>query len=126
MSEYHAIHYLEIGDKYELVCDIRYEFTPGDPGVRYYPDGTGCPPISPELEILEVTVESVGFWTWMGPNDPMWPCLVYPCLDRNWLEDRGWASMVDEIARRLLDDMAFDCESAFYHKLIDEAECRDE
>lgn len=124
MSEHYAIHCLEIGDKYELLCDIRYEFTHGDPGVRFYPDGSGCPPISPEIEVLEVTVESVDFWTWVVEAGV--PCLVYPCLDRNWLENRGWASMVDEIARRLLDDMAFDCTSAFYHKLVDEAECRDE
>jgi hypothetical protein len=124
MSEHYAIHCFRIRDKYELDCDIQYGFTPGDPGVRYYPDGSGCPPTPPEIEILKVTVKSVDFWMWVVEEGV--PCLVYPCLDRDWLEDRGWATMVDEIARRILDDMAFDCESALYCKLVDEAEYRDE
>jgi len=122
MSKHRSVYCLELGARgNELDCTVYYGFTPSDPGVRYYPDGSGCPPTSPEIEILEVKVESVDLWMW--EDDDGVPCLGYPCLDRDWLEDRGWAAMVDEIAFRVLDDMAFDCESDFYRKLVDEVEC---
>jgi len=123
MSDHYTTYCLEVG-KYELDCDVDYQYTPGDPGVRYYPDGSGCPPTPPEIEILGVSVEGVlndNWWEWVKPDDPRYPCLVYPSLDRAWLEDRGWAGVVDEIARRELDNLAAG-DSDFYYKLVYEAE----
>ena len=117
MSTHYTVHCIELGKRdNELDCTVKYRFTPGDPGVRYYPDGSGCPPTPPEIEVLEVKVEAVDLWMWEDVDG-------VPYLDRDWLEDRGWAAMVDEIARRKLDDMAFDTDSDFYRKLVDEAEC---
>lgn len=120
MSIHYITHCLELGSRgNEFDCSIVYEFTPGDPGVRYYPDGSGCPPIPPEIKVIGVKVKSVDVWIWA--NNGGVPCLVYPRLDRDWLENRGWATMVDEIAQRKFDEMSFDHESDFYLKLVDEA-----
>ena len=34
--------------------ELNYDYTPGDPGVMYHPDGSGTPPSGPEIEINEV------------------------------------------------------------------------
>jgi len=121
MSQYETSYCVTIGDKYELECNVRYGFTPADPGVRYYPDGSGCPPTPAEVEVLEVEVETLFYPEWTRPGDPLHPCLVYPTIDRDWFVDRGWDKWIDEIAFRVLDAMAWD-DTDFCRKLVDEAE----
>lgn len=94
---------------YELECSIEYRFTPGDPGVRYYPDGSGSPPTPPEVELISVKVEEI------------YPSWVQYTLDKLWLRDRGWDVWANEIAWQILDDLLQD-DTDFYYKLVDEAE----
>ncbi len=81
---------VRIGDRI-FVCDIRYYYLPGDPGVRYYPDGTGCPPTGPEIYIHKVTVNAIYL-------------LDTTYVDREWLETSGWAAWADNTAWDKIDN----------------------
>jgi len=93
---------------YELECIVEYEFTPGDPGVRCYPDGSGCPPTPPEIEIISVEVEVI-YPNWIG-------CTI----DKLWLKDRGWDVDASRIARRIIEQ-ELEEDSRVYCTLLAEA-----
>jgi hypothetical protein len=69
-----------------ITCNVDFAYTPGDPGVRYYPDGSGCPPTPPEIDLHAVFVQAVDF------------------VDRSWLVKRGWAAWADNMAFCAVED----------------------
>lgn len=106
MSHYRTTYCIDVG-KYELECDVYYMYTPGDPGVRYYPDGSGCPPTSPKVELIHVNVYAM-----YGSDEFV--------INQSWFIERGWDVWINDIASRIFDDLMDD--TNFYHKLIDEIE----
>jgi len=66
----------------ELCYRVTYEYLPADPGVRYYRDGSGCPPTPEEIIIRDAECVSI---TLCGGVE----------IDRQWLVSRGWAAVVD-------------------------------
>lgn len=49
-----TIHWTDDTDEDEATYEIAYRVTPGEPMVRYYPDGSGYPGSPDECEILSV------------------------------------------------------------------------
>ncbi len=76
MSRKHCVLDLNFGD-FEARVMVGYWFTPADPGVRYYPDGSGCPPTGPEIDVIEMDILTLT--TCSGK-----------ILLGSWLKDRGW------------------------------------
>jgi hypothetical protein len=80
---------------------VNFEYLPADPGVRYYRDGSGCPPAPAELNVLDA--EAVSIVCWDGVK-----------IDRQWLVARGWAAVVDnpEFSEDTLAEMLATLEGA--------------
>jgi hypothetical protein len=50
----------DLGEREKLVVvEVAYDFTPGEPMVRYYPDGSGYPGSGPEIEVWAYRVISI-------------------------------------------------------------------
>jgi hypothetical protein len=92
-----------------FVCNVDYTYYPGDPGVRYYPDGSGCPPTPPEVDITAVTV--VAIYLVDGEK-----------VKRSWLVERGWAAWADQAG---FDALSMDNDDNYYHTLCSDAEYDD-
>lgn len=43
--------------------EIEYDYTPGDPGVRYHSDGSGTPPTGSEIDVVSAK------WDYSAPKD---------------------------------------------------------
>ena len=108
MNTHWTTYVCETGSKYELECSIEYRFTPGDPGVRFYPDGSGSPPTPSEVELISVEV------------DVIYPFWASHTLNKLWLKDRGWDEWANEIAWQILDELLND-DTDFYRTLVDDA-----
>lgn len=95
-------------DKYELECDVEYEYNPGSPGVRYHSDGSGTPPTAPEITLVKVAVETIHrFWT-------------DETIDSYWLKAHpGWDKFLSEVMKHHLQT-ELDLGGCFYRLLEDE------
>lgn len=94
----HGMHTLEV--------EFEFDYEPYDPGVRYYPDGSGCPPSGDYVDVTDAKVLTIGEIT------------------REWMEDRGWdVKKLDG----LIYDIAADSErgDCIYDALYDAA-CNEE
>ena len=97
---------LNFGDL-EAEVDVCYWFTPADPGVRYYPDGSGCPPTRPEIEVDRIKVFSIT--TRSGT-----------VLTDKWLKERGlYVIALDIVEDRF--NTAFVQESSIWYDLLEDA-----
>jgi hypothetical protein len=100
---------LNYGDV-EFCADVFYHYTPGDPGVRYYPDGSGCPPTAPEIEVYKVEAHEVV--TRSGLK-----------LTSAWLDSRGWAPSIERFLLNRLSEL--DPYESIWYDLVEWAEsCR--
>lgn len=91
---------------YEIEVEFEFEYEPYDPGVRYYADGSGCPPSGDYVEVTDAKVLTIGEIT------------------REWLVARGWG--VEQLDA-LFYDIAADSQPGdyIYDALYNEA-CEDE
>ncbi len=62
---------------------LHYEYEPYDLGVRYYPDGSGCPPTPASVNIYDIKI--VSGWFDVGDGYE---------VDKQWFIDRGWLEYV--------------------------------
>lgn len=94
-----SIHFYEteledFQDRFFATVEIEFEYSPGEPMVWYYPDGSGYPGSPPELNIIGVKVTSLSGGGWDK--------------NRQELEESGWADFVDKLGldevSSLLDD----------------------
>lgn len=94
----HVLHTeIEIGDL-SLEIELEYDFNPGEPMVRYYPDGSGYPGCSPSAELVSVTVtlcdmaneqrKRCDHWMWRAMDtlatelvNRDWDCFEEKCIE---------------------------------------------
>lgn len=98
--------YLNFGD-FDAKVLVEYWYTPADPGVRYYPDGSGCPPTGPDIEVTELVVYSI-------------TTRSEQVLTAQWLHDRGWYLMALKAVWDRFDN-AFEPESSIWFDLLEDA-----
>lgn len=84
-----SIHYYEteleeFQDRFFATVEIEFEYSPGEPMVRYYPDGSGYPGSPPELNVIRVVVTRLSNDSWDK--------------NRQELEESGWADYLDKLA----------------------------
>jgi hypothetical protein len=91
----------ELGHASSLEVEIEYAYTPGEPMVRYYPDGSGYPGSPPEAELLSVYVER---WD-VGD-------------ERRRRNDHWLWTLLDEMAR---DRIERDCDTYYYDRCVEDA-----
>ena len=80
----------ELGHGSSLEVQILYEYTPGEPMVRYYPDGSGYPGSPPDVEFISCHVFRWGVWNSFVTIDER-------KRDSSWV----WESL-DRIAERII------------------------
>jgi hypothetical protein len=97
-------------NKYELECDVEYEYSPGSPGVRYHSDGSGTPPTAPEITLVGVTVQTIHrFW-------------CSGTIDSEWLKAHpDWDKFLSAVVKHHLQT-ELDLGGSFYRLLEDEIE----
>jgi hypothetical protein len=49
-------------ERLDLDCEIEYDYQPGEPMVRYYPDGSGYPGCEPAIDPTSVTITGIRDW----------------------------------------------------------------
>jgi hypothetical protein len=82
---------------HELLVEFEFDYEPYDPGVRYYPDGSGCPPSGDYVDVTNARVLCI--------DDE---------ITREWMEVRGWdveqldALIYDLAADSQRGDMIYD------------------
>ena len=85
----HVMHTeIEIG-ALSLEIALEYDFSPGEPMVRYYPDGSGDPGCPPSAELVNATVTlcDMGYeqqtrcdhWIWRALD-----IIAYEAISRDW------------------------------------------
>jgi hypothetical protein len=84
-------------------AEILYFFTPGDPGVPYYPDGCGCPPTPPEVNVYDVKIHQI--ITQSG--------IV---IAAKWLADNGWMKSAKNILLKKLENL--DPDTKLWYNLV--------
>lgn len=82
---------ININDVMGVDVTLTVQYTPADPGVYRYPDGSGCPPTGDDAEVLEVVVNTVVGETYE--------------FDRTERADDGWFKVLDEFALRVVEDL---------------------
>jgi hypothetical protein len=62
--DYTVEHNVRADDYLTIECELGFDVTPGEPMVRYYPDGSGYPGSPARAELIEVRVKSIGGDGW--------------------------------------------------------------
>ena len=85
--------------------EVSGTYSPGDPGVRYDKDGSGCPPTGPEIEYTSVQYKGIEVMELLDTlNDEFindhFDDKVTEAMESNDDGDRGYDSMIDEKLER--------------------------
>lgn len=80
----HEIEVDEFLDRFFVTLAITFEFTPGEPMVKYLPDGSGYPGSSESIDIIDVIVTQLSGETYDK--------------NRKELVTQGWAECMDDTA----------------------------
>jgi len=91
------------------MCNVDYTYYPRDPGVRYYPDGSGCPPTPPEVDITNIAILKL----YLVDGEE---------VDGRWLVERGWAAGAEQAC---WDALCGNDSDRYYHILCADAEYDD-
>lgn len=109
-SHYIGLTLEEVLEIYCLEVEVEFDANPGEPMVRYYPDGSGYPGSPPEVEITKVTVLEVtdenGTLARQSLSNPTyWDCVADEFIEANF---DGW--IADALFEKADEDCSYEPE----------------